>query len=293
MATSTKIAETDVDVLQTVPLFRELPEDDLQQLVGLLTEHTFQAGDEIVPASRSDRERAAGYLVVSGQVQLSLQDEDGRYVPLDIVEPGEYFGEQALGTGEPRQMMARALSPVTVVELDRDIYFDFLDTHPTSARHAITGLARRLRETEHALQYRASQNPNTVEEKQGSLGQRIADRIAEFSGSLVFLNMNILLFATWIIVNQPGSPLLFDPFPFSFLTMIVSLEAIMLSIFVLISQNRQAERDHIKADLDYQVNLKAELEIALILKQLTELQRRMEMLQQDQAHLRSSLAHPH
>jgi CRP/FNR family transcriptional regulator, cyclic AMP receptor protein len=61
---------------------------------------------------------------------------------------------------------------------------------------------------------------------------------------------------------------------------------------VLISQNRQAGRDRIKADLDYQVNLKAELEIGLILKQLTELQRRMEMLQQDQAHLRRSIAHP-
>lgn len=291
-ATSTKLTEPDVDILQSIPLFRELPENDLQQLLGLLTERTFQAGEEIVSAGRPQDGLSAGYLVLSGQVQLSLRDEDGRNVPLDIVEPGEYFGEQVLGTGESRQMTANALTPVKVVELDRDIFFAFLDTHPTSAKHAIMGLARRLRETEHVLQYRASQNPNTVEEKQVSLGQRIADAIADVSGSLVFLNANVLLFATWIIINQPGSPLLFDRFPFSFLTMIVSLEAILLSILVLISQKRQATRDRIKADLDYQVNLKAELEIALILKQLTELQRRMELLQQDQAHLRSSLAHP-
>lgn len=293
-ATSTKVAGTagtDVDILQSIPLFRELPESDLQQLLGLLTERTFQLGEEIVSASRPDNGISAGYLVLSGQVQLSLRDEDGRNVPLDIVEPGEYFGEQALGTGESRQMAAHALTAVRVVELDHDIFFAFLDTHPTSARHAIMGLARRLRETEHVLQYRASQNPNVVEEKHASLGHRVAEVIADFSGSLVFLNLNVLLFATWIIVNQPGSPLRFDPFPFSFLTMLVSLEAIMLSIFVLISQNRQATRDRIKADLDYQVNLKAELEIALILKQLTELQHRMEMLQQDQAHLRGSLAH--
>ena len=225
-------------------------------------------------------------------MQLSLRDEDGRYVPLDIVEPGEYFGEAALGTGELREMTARALTPVKVVELDRDIFFSFLETHPASARHAIMGLARRLRETEHVLEYRASQNPNIVEEKQVSLGQRVADRIANFSGSLVFLNINVLLFAVWIIANQPGSPLLFDPFPFSFLSMIVSLEAILLSIFVLISQNRQAGRDRIKADLDYQVNFRSRSsEIALILKQLTVLQQRMEMLQQDEAHLRSSLSH--
>jgi uncharacterized membrane protein len=285
------MTETDIDILQTIPLFRELPENDLQQLLGLLTERSFQTGEEIVTAGRPQDGLSAGYLLVSGQVQLSLRDEDGRYVPLDIVEPGEYFGEQALGTGESRQMTARALTPVKVVELDRDIFFAFLETHPASARQAITGLARRLRETEHVLEYRASQNPNIVEEKQVSLGQHVADRIGDFSGSLIFLNINVLLFATWIIVNQPGSPLLFDPFPFSFLSMIVSLEAILLSIFVLISQNRQAGRDRIKADLDYQVNLKAELEIALILKQLTELQQRMEMLQQDQAHLRSSLSH--
>src|SRR6478672_7288604 len=285
------MTETDVDILQTIPLFRELPEDDLQQLLGLLTERTFQAEEEIVTAGRPQDGLSAGYLLLSGQVQLSLRDEDGRYVPLDIVEPGEYFGEAALGTGESRQMTARALTPVKVVELDRDIFFSFLETHPASARHAIMALARRLRETEHVLEYRASQNPNIVEEKQVSLGQRVAERIANFSGSLVFLNINVLLFATWIIANQPGSTLLFDPFPFSFLSMIVSLEAILLSIFVLISQNRQAGRDRIKADLDYQVNLKAELEIALILKQLTELQQRMEMLQQDLAHLRNSLAH--
>src|SRR5689334_7997635 len=96
---ATEITGTKVDVLQTIPLFRELPEADLQQLLGLLTERTFPAGEEIVSAGRPEDGLAAGYLVLSGQVQLSLRDADGRYVPLDIVEPGEYFGEQALGTG--------------------------------------------------------------------------------------------------------------------------------------------------------------------------------------------------
>jgi len=283
--------ETDVDILQAIPLFRELPEDDVQQLLKLLTQRSFEAGEEIVSPGGPQDGLSAGYLVLSGQVQLSLRDEEGRYVPLDIVEAGEYFGEQALGTGEPRQMAARALTPVTVVKLYRDIFFAFLESHPTSARHAITGLARRLRETEHLLQYRASQNPNVVGEKQVSAWQRIADVIADFSGSLVFLGANVLLFATWIIVNQPGSPLVFDPFPFSFLTMILSLEAILLSIFVLISQNRQADKDRIKANLDYQVSLKAELEIGLILKELTELQNRTELLQQDQARMHSSMSH--
>jgi uncharacterized membrane protein len=66
----------------------------------------------------------------------------------------------------------------------------------------------------------------------------------------------------WIVWNLlPFTPH-FDPYPFGFLTMIVSLEAIFLSIFVLVSQNRQAAKDRLRADADYEVNLKAELEIS-------------------------------
>src|SRR6478736_10286100 len=118
--------ETDVDILQAIPLFRDLPEEDLQQLLALLTKRIFEPGEAIVQSDHVQDGLSAGYLLLSGQVQLSLRDEDGRYVPLDIVEPGEYFGEAALGTGESRQMTARALTPVKVVELDRDIFFDFL-----------------------------------------------------------------------------------------------------------------------------------------------------------------------
>jgi len=140
------------------------------------------------------------------------------------------------------------------------------------------------------LQYRASQNPNTIDEKRLNVWQRMADMIANFSGSLIFLTVNVLFFAIWIIANQPGSPIVFDPVPFSFLCIVVSLEAILLSIFVLNSQNRQADKDRIKAESDYTVNLKAELEIGLILKELTELQNRVELLQHDQARMHSSLA---
>src|SRR6478672_8091375 len=103
---------TDVDILQAIPLFRDLPGDDLQQVLELLTRRSIEAGEEIVSRDHQQDGVSAGYLVLSGQVQLSLRDEDGRYVPLDIVEAGEYFGEEALATGEPRQMSAKALTAV-------------------------------------------------------------------------------------------------------------------------------------------------------------------------------------
>jgi uncharacterized membrane protein len=94
--------------------------------------------------------------------------------------------------------------------------------------------------------------------------QKTADWIAEFSGSISFLVLHIVIFTGWIVANTgwlPGVPI-FDPFPYGLLTMCVSLEAIFLSVFVLLSQNRQVAKDRIRADIEYDVNLKAELEVA-------------------------------
>src|SRR6476661_7334393 len=116
-----------------------------------------------------------------------------------------------------------------------------------------------------------------------SLVERVADWIAWFSGSMTFLSLNLVWFLLWILINTTDIGIRqFDPFPFGLLTMIVSLEAIFLSIFVLISQNRQAAKDRIKSEGDYRVNLKAELEIGLVLKDLRELQARIEVMQRDQ-----------
>jgi uncharacterized membrane protein len=91
--------------------------------------------------------------------------------------------------------------------------------------------------------------------------EKVADLIAEFSGSITFLFLNAAFFAAWIVWNAlPFTPH-FDPYPFGFLTMVMSVEAIFLSIFVLISQNRQGAKDRLRADAEYEVNLKAELEI--------------------------------
>ena len=73
----------------------------------------------------------------------------------------------------------------------------------------------------------------------------------------------------------------FDPFPFQFLTMAVSLEAIFLSIFVLISQNRQAAKDRIKADLDYQVNVKTELEMSTITENIRDIEQKLHHIHHD------------
>ena len=90
---------------------------------------------------------------------------------------------------------------------------------------------------------------------------QVADRITSFAGSLNFVYLHTVWFGIWILLNVGllGAGLAFDKFPFGLLTMIVSLEAIFLSTFVMVSQNRQAERADIRSQLDFETNLRAEI----------------------------------
>jgi uncharacterized membrane protein len=90
---------------------------------------------------------------------------------------------------------------------------------------------------------------------------RTADRVTAFAGSLNFVYLHAVWFGVWIALNVGafGAALVFDDFPFGLLTMIVSLEAIFLSTFVMVSQNRQAARSDIRAQLDFETNLRAEI----------------------------------
>lgn len=105
---------------------------------------------------------------------------------------------------------------------------------------------------------------------------RFANRITDLSGRMGFAALHVLWFGGWILANaglfgvQP-----FDPFPYGLLTMIVSLEAIFLSTFVLISQNRMSEQEHARAELDLQINLLTERELTRVLQMLDEIQHRL------------------
>ena len=100
---------------------------------------------------------------------------------------------------------------------------------------------------------------------------KTADRITAFAGSMAFVYVHALLFSIWIIHNKTAGTSAFDPFPFNLLTLIVSLEAIFLSTFVMLSQNRQGKQADLRAELDYEVNVMAEKEIREIKDMLKEL----------------------
>jgi uncharacterized membrane protein len=94
-----------------------------------------------------------------------------------------------------------------------------------------------------------------------SYQDRVADRVTGFAGSLSFVYLHSVWFGIWIALNVGlfGAAVTFDDFPFGLLTMIVSLEAIFLSTFVMVSQNRQAARADVRSQLDFETNLRSEI----------------------------------
>ncbi len=113
-------------------------------------------------------------------------------------------------------------------------------------------------------------NANKEIQKFKTIEDKAADRITSFAGTMSFVYIHSVWFGIWVLINLGllGASAEFDKFPFGLLTLIVSLEAIFLSTFVMISQNRQANAAEIRSELDYQTDVKAEKEIDIIMKTL-------------------------
>ncbi len=118
-----------------------------------------------------------------------------------------------------------------------------------------------------------SKNLNIEFEKLRGFQVNIADKIAEFAGTMQFVYFHVVWFFFWVTINLGwfGDNGVFDPFPFGLLTMIVSLEAIFLATFIMISQNIASQKSELRAEHDFQINLKTEKEVAELLTMMREM----------------------
>jgi uncharacterized membrane protein len=246
----------DGNLLANIPLFAGLPPAELEELAGLLQRRDFKAAEPIFWVGDAGTD---SFIIQSGRVTLSCPDEQGREVMLADLGPGDFLGEICLLDGGPHMATARARTDVILGSLSRAELMTFLKHWPEAATHVISALGAQQRAVWHRL--RGVTNANTLIEEQTTTWQRAADVIASVSASRAFVLVHVAWFAGWMIFNTIKGKDAPDPYPFGLLTMTVSLEAIFLSIFVLISQNRAGQKDRIRADLDYQVNLKAQHEI--------------------------------
>jgi uncharacterized membrane protein len=241
-------------------MFENLNEDDRIALAKVVDELKVPAGHTLFQAGDPGDSL---FIVRVGEVELFIKDTAGQRIVLTTAQPGDMFGEVAMLDSGSRTATALALTDCEVLVLDRDDLILLFQRKPEAALHMLAALSGLTRKADELLRTRVSRNVNEEMEVHSTTLLRIADWIAWFSGSMAFLILNGAWFIIWVGINTlPLGVHAFDPFPFGLLTMIVSLEAIFLSCFVLISQNRQAQKDKVRADIEYEVNIKAELEIA-------------------------------
>jgi len=250
----------DPQMLAGVALFEHLSDEDRRSLAAVIDHRHLAAGATLFNAGEPGDSL---YVVQAGEVELFIKDTAGQKIVLTVANRGEIFGELSLLDQGARTATAVALIDSELLELDRGDLLLLFQKTPAAALALLAAMGHMTRKADVLLRTRVSRNANEeFAHEDRSIVLRVADWISWFSGSMSFLALHTVWFVVWIVINVValGIPF-FDPYPFGLLTMIVSLEAIFLSCVVLISQNRQAEKDRIRSDIEYEVNVKAELEI--------------------------------
>jgi uncharacterized membrane protein len=253
-------------LLANIPLFESLTEDDLAALSGRLEQSDYAEGDVIF---KQGHEGSSLFIIEDGGVEISYGEGKAK-VRLATLFTGQYFGELSLFDGAPRSATATALKRSRLIRLDRDDLVDFVNKNPAAALRIIAEMSERLRQTNELMSRQVSRNVLEEAEEHLTFGQRIADKVASFGGSWPFILLFIFVMTVWIGVNVVGLAK-FDLYPFILLNLVLSTVAAIQAPIIMMSQNRQASKDKLLAEQDYQVNLKAEMEIEALLRGQAEL----------------------
>jgi CRP/FNR family transcriptional regulator, cyclic AMP receptor protein len=261
-----------LEALRSVPLFASLDDEAARHLRSLLLVHNVKRDAEIFRAGDAGDSLC---LIESGRVRISVTDEDNKRAVLAELAEGDFFGEIALIDGEPRSADAIAIEDARLAVLSREDFLGFVRSNPDVAMEMISAISNRLRRTDEILRRRVSRNFNEEEDAQKTLASRMADMIAEFGGSWKFIGASATLLIAWMILNTwvlRGAA--FDPSPYILLNLMLAIMGGLQAPIILMSQNRQSDKDRLRSDLDYRVNLKNELS-------LTELKRRFDLLESE------------
>jgi len=254
---------TDPSILIEVAHLRELSEIERAALAERIDLLRYAAGDTIFNFGDPGN---ALYIVRSGEVEIFVRNNEGEKIILETAQPGDVFGEVSMLDNGPRTAWVAAISDVEVLRIDRVHFLDYVRQYPPAALNLLSVAARRLRKTDEVIRRTVTRNVNDVADEQGTILTRLADAVPALTGSLPSVLFHVLFFAAWILINLRVLEILkaFDPYPFEFMSVIVSLEAIFLTLFVLASQNRQRARDRIRSDIEFQTAINTETKIAYL-----------------------------
>ncbi len=278
--------EMTLESLRSVPLFASLDDEAASALRALLRLELRPAGSVLF---RKGEPGGAMYLIKGGRVRIHIRDDDGDEVTLAELAAGDFFGEMAMLDGKPRSATATVSEEARLAVLSREGFHAFVGRTPQVALSMLAAITERLRATDDMLRQRVTRNLNEVDEERQTFSDRMAHALSEFGGSWKFIAATVAFIVFWVVYNTLWRrDMGIDPFPYSFLDVLNGIVAALLAPIILISQNRQSDKDRLRADLDFQVNLKNELA-------LNEVMRRLDLLESERlphlfAELREELA---
>jgi uncharacterized membrane protein len=211
------------------------------------------------------------FIVDSGDCNIHLPGDASRRISLKDISRGEYFGELALFDEMPRSASVLATTDAVLLELPRATLGEFLARRPQVALAILRTMSARLRETNTMLSARAAKNVDEEFDRNLTWSDRLADTVAELNGSWKFILGLIGMTIAWCAVNagwvwkHPA-----DPYPFAFFNLALAILVGLQGPLIVMSQNRQSLKDRARADTDFKVNLKNEVNIETLLREMAE-----------------------
>jgi uncharacterized membrane protein len=254
-------------LLHSIGVFAALSPEDLHALADHVVERRYRAGQIVFGLGEA---ADSMYVVAEGQLNIFLPGEGSRRISLKDVGPGEFFGELALFHDMPRSASVLATTDCMLLELQRQTLEDYVEKRPRAALALLRTQTQRLRETNVLLSQRAI---NVVEEMEKALTwkDRLADRVAALNGSWTFVVALMVVVLVWTAANTQGllhAP--FDPYPYVFFNLVLAILVALQGPLIVMSQNRQSVKDRKTTEAQFQVNLRSEVHIETLLRELGE-----------------------
>ena len=252
--------------LQGVPLFALLDEDELTVLAAQVELRSFAARQRMWKVGDPGKN---AYVIRSGAVEVSVIDEDSQEVVVETPIEGEICGLASMLERTPHQTTAIATRETHCIEVSRDDIVVLLTRKPMAGMDMLTVVGRQLHASHQLVRLRASRNANELIEEKETRGERIADGVARFGGSWTFIIAFGVTLATYTAINVFLRGRAWDPYPFILLNLFLSMLAAIQAPVIMMSQNRQDEKDRVRGELDYAVNRRAEAEIQALSRKLS------------------------
>jgi CRP/FNR family cyclic AMP-dependent transcriptional regulator len=267
----------DPQILKDVPLFSLLDDDEAAVLAGQVDLKIYGPRQRIYRIGDPGR---CAYVVVSGRVQVSTVDEDHQEVVVSQPAHGDFFGFASMIEQTPHQTGAIALTEAVLIEIDRNDIEVLIQRKPLAGIDMMTALGRHLHSAHELVRTRSMRNPNEVIEQEATLADRVADEVAHFGGSWRFIISFTVIILAYVAANQFLGKSAWDPYPFILLNLFLSMLAAVQAPVIMMSQNRQDEKDRLRSELDFQVNKRAESEIQGLARKLNLLGDKMDDIEE-------------